>query len=914
MDQETLNKLASIPADELVERPEWSKDFGFLLSQFKKSKITASIADIYNLPTDKRGWGKEKVNRFSIVKSLIEDLSCEIINDYENRFALKGEQLEIFNRLKDIPFSEYKYFVQEMIARGENEDQFLPINTYDVLEFQNMGDFYLFDADKFAKIPGMGKTKKIKFIKEKDILVQNLDFLDEQWSDFNTHVCIPQCNIDNMSYFDILRTAFTELLDLLSSREHKIHYNIKSQKVRTEKKYFMLKLFLDKFFLNGGSLKDMTEFSDLTAEGCRQKAEAILQIFTKEGNLSKFFPNWGNVSVREILKAGQNINQVCLFQPIQFMIDNYGVMPENLYNFFSLETVEVFGKHYVIPYDSLGTYSHIALALEKSLREFCTNPMSKEELTAQTNFYLTQYKRYHGEPYDVTFINCILNNEEFVEKQDGLFLIKHHLLETNIQKLTRIIYDAKEPISREKVYETFSERYPGEDRPETSLANLGDSINYSNGCWYFGESKISFQKRIKQFAEDRVIFYWNELQESLIGEGYPWDVEKETSYRAYVTPFCTVDNNDDKHFCLKDSTSLYSEFSWRQPQAIGIVNWIFKKLRDFMGDEEEVNDSDFRKFLEETKDESPFAGMNIKQRVANCINMIFTETSPFVKDGPTIRKNHPVFENTDFEYVGLKGGKYPYFVQIRAIAANEIKKVENGRIKLVDFVKLANSLLEEEQTRNTIIKALENTKLPPIPVRLDNIDNGKYLIYNGEAVSSEPVYKVEIINNKESVEVIETNTRQNISYNMNFAWDALKVSMLSDLGYSSKHFLDAGLVLNEAVDAFISHLQKQENANLNTILPTNLYEYWNANTDIFDRITYINNLCLFFNALLKSLNISSTTSSESEYFSNIKLDLLDKRSKCIDGEALNLNSIQVALTICNFVSLYVYVVAKNSNN
>lgn len=177
-------------------------------------------------------------------------------------------------------------------------------------------------------------------------------------------------------------------------------------------------------------------------------------------------------------------------------------------------------------------------------------------------------------------------------------------------------------------------------------------------------------------------------------------------------------------------------------------------------------------------------------------------------------------------------------------------------------------------------------------------------------MESEPNYKVEIIDNEEQA-VEEHVVRANISQNTGFSWEGLEFSLKSDLAYLTPKFNEMGFDFNASITKFIEHLKAHKNGNLSTVLPQNLYEYWNNNTDKMDRLMYINNLCLFFAPLEKGLGSNSVTRKRSEYFDKIRVSLLENREKCIEGDPIELNSIQTAQTICDYTGLYVFAVANS---
>ena len=131
-------------------------------------------------------------------------------------------------------------------------------------------------------------------------------------------------------------------------------------------------------------------------------------------------------------------------------------------------------------------------------------------------------------------------------------------------------------------------------------------------------------------------------------------------------------------------------------------------------------------------------------------------------------------------------------------------------------------------------------------------------------------------------------------------------------------------------------MEKATNTNLREMLPQNLYEYFYANTAMYDRKTYVRNLALSYEGLLKEIYIRnsndvdfktkglgdwfarfpelSTAMSiphrETTKFHRILHDLYFKRNKFAHGEDLAMSSRDIACAITEYTVLYIYTVAR----
>jgi hypothetical protein len=314
---------------------------------------------------------------------------------------------------------------------------------------------------------------------------------------------------------------------------------------------------------------------------------------------------------------------------------------------------------------------------------------------------------------------------------------------------------------------------------------------------------------------------------------------------------------------------------------------------------------------------------------------------PFNLFDGKISKNEPIFSETDFDTIALRGGKYAYYKQIRSIAANEVKKDESGRKSLMDIVSIVNEITDEQLNRNTILRAIkdEQHRFEPIDVEVINENGILYVQWTKKDIIPEPVYVVKPIDDKsdkeEILEVKEAEQRPAIRYRQSVNWQELNLAMKRELSFYSSWMAYDSININDAIDIFTDFLSDANNTNLSQRLPMDLYEYWFASTDSFDRSRYLNDLLIFFEAALKEIYIQLEDkepprtkgladmallfsglpdmllySKDSKGFRRIAHDLSAKRNIVAHGDTLKLSSLETAKLITDYVALYVYIVAK----
>ena len=88
------------------------------------------------------------------------------------------------------------------------------------------------------------------------------------------------------------------------------------------------------------------------------------------------------------------------------------------------------------------------------------------------------------------------------------------------------------------------------------------------------KSSISTRRRIELFSKRKKKFYFSELEDSLIADGYTIPAYIRTT----ILEFCKADKNDKYHFCHKDFLMDYPEVEWncytKKSKKRSEFNWI----------------------------------------------------------------------------------------------------------------------------------------------------------------------------------------------------------------------------------------------------------------------------------------------------------------------------------------------------
>ncbi len=615
------------------------------------------------------------------------------------------------------------------------------------------------------------------------------------------------------------------------------------------------------------------------------------------------------------------------------------------------DTIDFMGLNLIIPCNTRGTYSRVLNALDKVLQ--------KSFLYLNLNEILQRVETLIAEEnpqleYEDDFIEAILANTHIIDNNEFGIRIKLEYIRFKEDRCARIVYDAGRGMTRADIEKTYENIYNEKISfvYSKSLTNKGFTTG-GGRQWMYGNDIKPLEEFINEYAEEKIIFHYEDIIEAISDYGYSIN---DATVRTYITNLCNVDNSTRSIFCIKEKCEEHPDYNWRKTGREGLSNWVLNQAKDIIiSSNGHIGISELYDKIVELSKNTEF-NSRIKERARTVINSYIGDGLPFVIKDDELTLDETVYENTDWDVIGHKGGRFPFFAQIRDIAANTIKHRREDRIPLMDFVGIIQTLIDEKQVdfpndrsklRKLIIDAIENKKLTAIPVKLESVDNTVYLVKIDENSSLEPLYKVkEVVKDGITTPEIEetpqhaNSCRENITYKTVYNWEQLVEQFTTEFTFYSYWLNESGLQLTDSINLFRGFMENAKNSNLREMLPQNLYEYFYANTALYDRKTYVRNLALSYEGLLKEIYIRNNNEidfktrglgdwfcrfpelsyamsiphREAKKFSKILHDLYYKRNVFAHGEDLTMSSKDIATAITEYTILYIYTVAKFYRN
>jgi len=550
----------------------------------------------------------------------------------------------------------------------------------------------------------------------------------------------------------------------------------------------------------------------------------------------------------------------------------------------------------------------------------------------------------------------VQSNPWISTNDDGKYYIHTPYLTKINQRQGRIIYEAGEPIHRDRVHDIYLSIYK-EDYQTKEIQNSlrkrieNDFFAYGkSGLWYYSEDGVEIKpanKVIAKFVDEHICFYWKDLAAVVI---HLCRVNKNLSkarIRMEVTNLCYVDTNDKEHFVKKGEEGNYPSFSWtrgKRNRTNWCVNHAYEMLKDTPNGEMKWTDFEiqFKQDLLETN-----RPMKVLEDIMYKHSGSPDDGRVFIRENGVIRINEDVVQNVyngDLSMYGLYR-KYPEFYDsIYSLAMTELRKRQDNRMQLSDFINLAIESLKSDDVgidRSYVRKMFENNDSLPNGLSRYN-DNGTVYIKLDIAVADEETkdeVQYDVTTTSASSDevmpslVVSDTQRQPVSYATKFNWSEVKQALRKDLSFYDSPYWSEGITSDDVLDKFVHFISSSTNYNLNRVLPQTIYEFHYARIDRYDLNQYMLCLPIAFEALLRCINDSKKRSTygrgisqmceewfpdygraikykEKKGFGKILNDMVHKRNLLLHGNSLELSPVTLVQNIVEYIALFVYTVNK----
>lgn len=827
----------------------------------------------------------------------------------------------IVEKLNKIPFKEILYYVSD--AKYNTLRKFFP----------TLGALYNYE-------PSLEGSKKHRWrydaINYQKTLKEKCEDIIDNYFNFNQIKNLPATINKELGFVETFRRALKEFIDCIEKRKGNTKFDLKwadKNRLHTLKYYYLEGMTDDEIGLSLG-------FSSVRpGERPRQIRKEFLQDF-ESGKII-----CSNLRIHDDLKKWiKDIKEQCLFHSKRHLEEIAGAINDKRYiECLDMDLITVVDDiQFVIPNRTYIIYKDLSKSIIETL---CKTVEPASPHTIFKKIIASDKCQKINSEFVEEFIYNVISCPEIVEIMDNKMIrIREELLQSIEQKASRLLYDLCQKngsATTQELCDAYEKKYNVPYTSTSILKKFGfNPIQQRGTVWHYGSSLKPLLDAVKDYIEENKIFYFNDISTYLVNKGYVIT----GSIRVYITNLCNVDTKDNQHFCHKDYCDDYPDFNWRSQSRHGLRNWILNQVNDKLSTENEVEFKDMLDYIKLQAQNTVYV-KDITTRASFTIKMYCGEDKPFIIDGDKIRKNPVIYQQTEFDTIGLRGEKYAFYKLIRIIVANEIKKHEDGKLLLTDAIKIINDNLEEQQERDTIIRAIENRHLPYIGLELCTIDGNRYIVKSNdsELKHNEPDENTTAANyiQDENVAIDKQSTKNesfSSSYSLTIDWELLHSDLLRELNKYSKMMEEDAIDLDKAIDKFFDFIKSSDNSNLSSLLPQSLFKFCRDRNDRFDRDIYFSNLAIFYEGLLydilkrKGKQVSKrglrelaaefpvfakalrSPHNQEESFGTIFIDLNNKRNELVHGNSLDLDSLSTAKCILDFMALYIYTVAKYASS
>lgn len=635
----------------------------------------------------------------------------------------------------------------------------------------------------------------------------------------------------------------------------------------------------------------------------------------------------------ELVQSVKALREEALYGPVDDFRSLVGLLPTEDMNehvvkyFLSLEAIDVNGISFMACPDTkllwARAFKEVSDRLGKSF-----NYISYDEL-------LSLLPDYQNNSRVKSLLDQHLANLGTETNDEGGVRLKTCRLMTAYVRQARIIFDAPNSLTKDEIEQIYQETYQ-EEMGILQGKSLGDiGFVCSGTLWSYANKLKDLKTVVAECVENKgYVVTWDDVVTAVKAEGlrYP-----DKTIRACVTNICTPSNKDKNLFCHKEHVSEHPEHEWRVPAVYGqtnvVVNLAIEKLQE-CGNAMAM--SGLRDYLTKEMEQR---GYNL--RMLDAILSKYEEGDFWSVDNDCIQLNTKALEGVDLKVIGLRGRQYT--MSIVSVAINELRK-RGGQALFTELTPIIQqSIPSDTPISPRVIKDAIKSDWSD-EITLKTMPDGRLIAVLVQQIVEQPTYEIVATTDEQEsdpVMVEVTERKEAAPRSAQFEWDKLVQKLQTELQfYIRPSMFGMTFDLTEALARFKQLMSQSKNANLNTIIPQNLYEYWFCATDSYDRNRYFCDLARCFEALLRDIKeqagslvrrTKGLNDLVEEYYPTLYLglhednpygisrvlqDLSKKRNMLAHGDYVELGSVAEAQTIVNYVALYVYVAGtyfKNTN-
>lgn len=604
--------------------------------------------------------------------------------------------------------------IEYLLFHFSDKNDSIAINRLRSGGVASIGQLMKLTYNELITIPYIGSTTMFRTLRYMQWIRGNQEVIVADHRGIHSPVVLPIEYTPEMSLLGALHKALSECAGVLAERHSDPRF-ARNQRDASAMSLLarLLKLRYD----------DHLSFAASGAELGRTPWHVTKTHADFVSDLCHGLPVLGNIELHpDVLHRIADVQQNALFRRVTVF---GAVTPEDgtLINILGLDVIEVAsGVRMVIPAREKCYYTGRTRALLRTLRESIV-PLSVDEVMERVKYtkeFLTETR-----DGDREFVAGLLAQPEIVDTDDeGRVAIRTEHFISDEQRVARIIFEEGRWLTRNEIFARFEEKI-GRPSNSVNLSNLRKYDIHSCGdLWIYGKKLEPINRFIAGWARRRRIFYMSELQEELDIAGYPI----LPRIRAYITNECLVDNLDSNHFCHKEFASLFDNFSWRRPGRTGLSNWILTHIKEAL--EGNGGRMSYDNLVDLISRQAREEGLEtyIRQRVKSTLTLYSGPGQPFTWEGGEVSVNEDIIPTVNFATLGRRGhSKSGEFEQIRRLAIATIEESDEGKISLVEFLRLLSGHGMEGVSRNSCIRAIGSVHLPPIPIETANIDGAIYI-------------------------------------------------------------------------------------------------------------------------------------------------------------------------------------------
>lgn len=759
--------------------------------------------------------------------------------------------------------------------------------------------------------------------------------------------------------------------DIEGSLSYRLHYAAKEMYSKMEGNPLLVnnRTLETKDFFNYRYVENLTEekLADIYRDKYRRDSsrresfrnfekKIIAQL--KGSPIDDTFP--GLTFQRSLVEEVKQLASDLVWHPLKELERDYNIPLDDFLNvniFKDFTDLELYGKEpdfILVPPRKKGEID-IVLA--------CVLDLLKEKVIPVSYGDIIDARNITVDSWQATLVQSLLETNTSIQRVcvDGEYLYQIAYTELPSQgcKIARIIWEEKKELTHDEIQNIHMKKEPGGRRLNFGSKNLNcfpdivtpaanGRITYNNG-FVRKYSRKDLIELATQYGEEHDSFTLDDFISVVKEMGMS---VSRTNLHTYLLTICS-NHRKDKYTYKLLSKITDDDTDFKKKRSYGIKHQfiiksieILEKKGSSMMPLKVLNEEVFTALNyhdDNIKYRNYLGEYSLPQNDPNAENALFLTEE---QDGETMISYNAAAVETglyDLKRIGLIDKRPGYYQKMIALVVAHLKDSANNECSLADASDICQKVIPENLSSSSFYKVFSADRLIEYTKEIERVthaDGTEWLRLKIEEIQPAS-YTTSIGQTENTAEepLMKAIERPQMPQRPLVDFEKIEKDMVAELQFYKRLYWDGSSTsFEDSVAQFVKFIKESEDRNIRDIISKDIFEFWNYRIDKYDLYSFIEHLSLYYEALVRGIYMRNNPHSEKPRtnglvetmnlmretgfwadaareqgvtgFLKIFKDLKYKRNSVAHGVDLELDQVTMAMTVTNYIALYIYTVTK----